>query len=89
MVKNSKKIEGHLELDKIKEVMKEYKNSYNMYRKLLVISMVYQGKTISQASNYVHASRKSRNRAATAASRRFSRYAGKSSISNGQRLTRS
>ena len=59
MVKNSKKIEGHLELDEIKEVMKEYKDSYNMYRKLLVISMVYQGETISQASNYVHASRKS------------------------------
>ncbi|WP_220607663.1 hypothetical protein [Methanobrevibacter oralis] len=28
MVKNSKKIEGHLELDEIKEVMKEYKDSY-------------------------------------------------------------
>ena len=29
-----------------------------MYRKLLVISMVYQGETISKASKYVHTSRK-------------------------------
>ena len=56
---HKKSVRKHLELDEIKEVMKEYKDSYNMYRKLLVISMVYQGETISQASNYVHASRKS------------------------------
>ena len=29
MVKRSKKIEGHLELDEIKDIMKEYKNSYD------------------------------------------------------------
>ena len=38
--------------------MKEYKDSYDMYRKLLVISMVYQGETISQASAYVHTNKK-------------------------------
>ena len=58
MVERSKKIAGHLELDEIKDVMKEYKDSYVMYRKLLVISMVYQGETISQASDYVHTTRK-------------------------------
>ena len=58
MVERNKKIAGHLELDEIKSVMKEYKDSYDMYRKLLVISMVYQGETISKASDYVHTSRK-------------------------------
>ena len=50
MVERNKKIADHLELDEIKSVMKEYKDSYDMYRKLLVISMVYQGETISKAS---------------------------------------
>ena len=59
MVDRSKKIAGHLELDEIKDVMKEYKDSYDMYRKLLVISMVYQGETISQASDYVHTTKMS------------------------------
>ena len=58
MVERNKKIAGHLELTEIKDVMKEYKDSYDMYRKLLVISMVYQGETISKASKYVHTSRK-------------------------------
>ena len=58
MVERNKKIADHLDLDEIKDVMKEYKDSYDMYRKLLVISMVYQGETISQASNYVHTTRK-------------------------------
>ncbi|MBE6505294.1 MAG: transposase [Methanobrevibacter millerae] len=58
MVERNKKIADHLELDEIKSVMKEYKDSYDMYRKLLVISMVYQGETISKASDYVHTSRK-------------------------------
>ena len=58
MVERNKKIAGHLELTEIKCVMKEYKASYDMYRKLLVISMVYQGETISKASAYVHTSRK-------------------------------
>ena len=58
MVERNKKIAGHLELTEIKGVMKEYKDSYDMYRKLLVISMVYQGETISKASAYVHTSRK-------------------------------
>ena len=58
MVERNKKIADHLELDEIKSVMKEYKDSYDMYRKLLVISMVYQGETISNASDYVHTSRK-------------------------------
>ena len=43
-------------------VLPEYKDSYDMYRKLLVISMVYQGETISQASDYVHTTRKTRER---------------------------
>lgn len=38
MVERSKKIAGHLELDEIKSVMNEYKDSYDMYRKLLLIS---------------------------------------------------
>lgn len=58
MVERNKKIADHLNLNQIKDVMKEYKDSYDMYRKLLVISMVYQGETISKASNYVHTSRK-------------------------------
>ena len=58
MVERSKKIAEHLDLDEIKDVMKEYKDAYDMYRKLLVISMVYQGETISKASKYVHTSRK-------------------------------
>ena len=43
MVKNSKKIEGHLELDEIKEVMKEYKDSYkaiDMYLKKLYMCTI-------------------------------------------------
>ena len=58
MVERNKKIADHLELDEIKSVMKEYKDSYDMYRKLLVISMVYQGETISKASDHVHTTRK-------------------------------
>ena len=58
MVERSKKIAGHLELDEIKDVIKDYKDSYDMYRKLLVISMVYQGESISQASDYVLTTRK-------------------------------
>lgn len=58
MVERNKKITEHFDLDEIKELMKEYKDSYDMYRKLLVISMVYQGETISKASNYVHTTRK-------------------------------
>ena len=58
MVERNKKIADYLELDEIKSVMKEYKDSYDMYRKLLVIIMVYQGETISKASDYVHTSRK-------------------------------
>ena len=58
MVKGNKKIADHLEFYDIKSVMKEYKDSYDMYRKLLVISMVYQGETISKASDYVHTNRK-------------------------------
>ena len=58
MVERNKKIAEHLDLDEIKNAMKEYKDSYDMYRKLLLISMVYQGETISKASNYVHTTRK-------------------------------
>ena len=58
IIERNKKIADHLELDEIKSVMKEYKDSHGMYRKLLVISMVYQGETISKASDYVHTNRK-------------------------------
>ena len=58
MIEQNKKIADHLELDEIKSVMREYKDSYDMYRKLPVISMVYQGETIFKASDYVHTTRK-------------------------------
>ena len=38
--------------------MEEYNDSYDMYWKLLVISMVYQGETIFKASDYVRTNRK-------------------------------
>ena len=58
MVKRSEKIADHLDLDEIHQLMKKYKDSHEMYTRLLLISMVYQGESISKASKYIHKSRK-------------------------------
>ena len=58
MTKRSEKIAGHLDLNEIKSLMKEYKESHDLYEKLLLISMVYQGESIAKASKYLNKSRK-------------------------------
>ena len=58
MVKRSKKIADHLDLDEIYQLMNKYKDSHEMYIRLQLISMVYQGESITKASKYIHKSRK-------------------------------
>ena len=50
MEKFNNKIERHLELSEIAELLKEYKEYYNIYRRLLVIHMVANGESIAKAS---------------------------------------
>ena len=52
------KIEKHLELSEITDMLKEYKEYYNVYRRLLVIHMVANGESIAKASKNINISRK-------------------------------
>ena len=58
MEKFNNKIERHLELSEIAELLKEYKEYYNIYRRLLVIHMVANGESIAKASKNINVSRK-------------------------------
>ena len=58
MEKFNNKIEKHLELSEIAEMLKEYKKYYNVYRRLLVIHMVANGESIAKASKNINISRK-------------------------------
>ena len=50
MGKFNNKIEKHLELSEIADILKEYREYYNVYRRLLVIHMVANGESIAKAS---------------------------------------
>ena len=58
MEKFNNKIEKHLELYEITDMLKEYKEYYNVYRRLLVIHMVANGESIAKASKNINVSRK-------------------------------
>ena len=58
MKTKNKKIEDHLTLNQMNDLLKEYRDSYEIYRHLLLIRMVYKGETISKASDNLNISRK-------------------------------
>ena len=58
MEKFNNKIEKHLELSEIADLLKEYKEYYNVYRRLLLIYMVANGESIAKASKNINISRK-------------------------------
>ncbi|MCQ2970371.1 MAG: helix-turn-helix domain-containing protein [archaeon] len=58
MEKFNNKIEKHLELSEIADMLKEYKKYYNVYKHLLVIHMVANGESINKASKNINISRK-------------------------------
>lgn len=58
MEKYNNKIEKHLKISEIEEMLKEYKEYYNVYRRLLLIRMVATGETIVKASKNLNISRK-------------------------------
>ena len=58
MKTENKKIENHLTSDQMNDLLKEYRDSYEIYRHLLLIRMVYKGETISKASDNLNISRK-------------------------------
>ena len=58
MEKFNNKIKKHLDLSEIAEMLKEYREYYNVYRRLLVIHMVANGESIAKASKNINISRK-------------------------------
>ena len=58
MEKFNNKIEKHLELSEISDMLKEYKEYYTVYRRLLLINMVANGESIAKASKNINISRK-------------------------------
>jgi len=58
MEKFNNKIEKHLELSEITDMLKEYREDYNVYRRLLIIHMVANGESIAKASKNINISRK-------------------------------
>jgi len=52
------KIEEHLSDKNLNDLLKEHKDSYNIYRRVLLIKMVKKGETIKKASEIVAVSRK-------------------------------
>ena len=54
MEKFNNKIEKHLELSEIADMLNEYKEYYNVYRRLLVINMVANGESIAKASKNIN-----------------------------------
>ena len=58
MSRINKKIKDHLELSEIEELMREHRESYEIYRRFLLIKMVAKGQSISKASENLNISRK-------------------------------
>lgn len=58
MEKFNNRIEKHLELSEIADMLKEYKEYYNVYRCILVIHMVKNGESIAKTSKNINISRK-------------------------------
>ena len=58
MKTENKKVKNHLSLNEMNDLLKEYRDSYEIYRHLLLIRMVYKGETISKASDNLNISRK-------------------------------
>lgn len=58
MSKINKKVKNHLELSEIEALMREHRESYEIYRRLLLIRMVTKGQSISKASENLNISRK-------------------------------
>lgn len=58
MERFNNKIEKHLELSEITDMLKEYREDYNVYRRLLIIHMVANGESIAKASKNINISRK-------------------------------
>ena len=56
MGKFNNKIEKHLELSEIADILKEYREYYNVYRRLLVIHMVANGESIAKGRQIGRAS---------------------------------
>lgn len=54
----NKKVVEHLTLSEMNDLLKEYRDSYEIYRHLLLIRMVFKGETISKASDNLNISRK-------------------------------
>ena len=52
------KIEEHLTDNDLNDLIKEHKNSYNIYRRAYLIKMVKNGDTIKRASEIMNVSRK-------------------------------
>ena len=52
------KIEDHLSDKEMNDILKEHKDCYNIYRRILLIKMVKNGDTIKNASKIVAVSRK-------------------------------
>lgn len=52
------KIEDHLSDKELNELLKENKDSYNIYRRVLLIKMVKNGDTIKKSSEIIGVSRK-------------------------------
>ena len=48
MKSENKKVEDHLSLKEMNDLLKKYRNSYEIYRHLLLVRMVYKGETISK-----------------------------------------
>ena len=58
MKTENKKVVEHLTLNEMNDLLKEYRDSYEIYRHLLLIRMVFKGETISKASDNLNISRK-------------------------------
>ena len=52
------KIEGYLTNEQLDDLLKEHKESYNIYRRILLIKMVKNGDTIKNASKIINVDRK-------------------------------
>lgn len=58
MKTKNKKVEDHLTLSEINDVLKEYRFDYLIYRRVLLIRMILKGETISKTSSNLNISRK-------------------------------
>jgi len=58
MKTENKKVADHLSINEMNSLLKEHRHSYDIYRRLLLIRMVYKGETIYKASDNLNISRK-------------------------------